>query len=484
MTGIEVGPPRSSPSCPEHVALNRASWDEARQGHASPTASAAGRWHPARRRGASSASRRRSSTCCPTTSRASTPSSSAAAPATSRPGWRGGAPGPSASTTRPSSSRPRPASSASTASTSRSCSATRSGSPTPTPRSTSRSASTAPRCGPTRTPGSPRPRACSARAAGCMFLTNHLLAYLTVAGHRGRRARRRAPQAPDVRHAPDGLARRAGIGRVPPRARRLDPAAARERLRGRGPGRDPGARGRDDDLRVDEPRVGPASGRARRPGRCASAADRRAGAPGLAIARLRPPRCALARARHRDGAQEGPQRMSSETEPVPPAVEPDDAAAEPAAEPLARRADADAGRRHRARAHRAAGPHRRPGRPARSATCASATGPSRRSAASRSRSTRARPTACSAPTAPARPRRSRWSAGCSRATRARSRSTARRSTSARSRPRPGIGYVPQELAIYPDLSARENLVFFGRLYGLGGAQLKDARRARSSRSSA
>ncbi len=36
----------------------------------------------------------------------------------------------------------------------------------------------------------------------------------------------------------------------------------------------------------------------------------------------------------------------------------------------------------------------------------------------------------------------------------------------------GIGYVPQELAIYPDLSAKENLEFFGRLYGLGGARLK------------
>jgi len=36
----------------------------------------------------------------------------------------------------------------------------------------------------------------------------------------------------------------------------------------------------------------------------------------------------------------------------------------------------------------------------------------------------------------------------------------------------GIGYVPQELAIYPDLSGKENLAFFGRLYGLGGAQLK------------
>ena len=36
----------------------------------------------------------------------------------------------------------------------------------------------------------------------------------------------------------------------------------------------------------------------------------------------------------------------------------------------------------------------------------------------------------------------------------------------------GIGYVPQELALYPDLSARENLEFFGRLYGLGGAALR------------
>ena len=35
-----------------------------------------------------------------------------------------------------------------------------------------------------------------------------------------------------------------------------------------------------------------------------------------------------------------------------------------------------------------------------------------------------------------------------------------------------LGLVPQELAIYPELSARDNLRFFGRLQGLGGSRLK------------
>jgi ABC-2 type transport system ATP-binding protein len=40
------------------------------------------------------------------------------------------------------------------------------------------------------------------------------------------------------------------------------------------------------------------------------------------------------------------------------------------------------------------------------------------------------------------------------------------------RAKAAIGYVPQDLAIYPDLTARENLAFFARLYGLTGAEAK------------
>ncbi len=36
-----------------------------------------------------------------------------------------------------------------------------------------------------------------------------------------------------------------------------------------------------------------------------------------------------------------------------------------------------------------------------------------------------------------------------------------------------IGYVPQDLAIYPDLSARENLRFFGKLQRLSGKRLDE-----------
>ncbi len=39
------------------------------------------------------------------------------------------------------------------------------------------------------------------------------------------------------------------------------------------------------------------------------------------------------------------------------------------------------------------------------------------------------------------------------------------------RGRGAIGLVPQDLAIYPDLNGQENLVFFGRLYGMGGDSL-------------
>jgi ABC-2 type transport system ATP-binding protein len=34
-----------------------------------------------------------------------------------------------------------------------------------------------------------------------------------------------------------------------------------------------------------------------------------------------------------------------------------------------------------------------------------------------------------------------------------------------------IGYVPQDIALYPDLSGNENLFFWGKMYGLGGKEL-------------
>ncbi len=35
-----------------------------------------------------------------------------------------------------------------------------------------------------------------------------------------------------------------------------------------------------------------------------------------------------------------------------------------------------------------------------------------------------------------------------------------------------LGVVPQEIALYPQLSARQNLEFFGRMYGMGGTELQ------------
>jgi ABC-2 type transport system ATP-binding protein len=35
-----------------------------------------------------------------------------------------------------------------------------------------------------------------------------------------------------------------------------------------------------------------------------------------------------------------------------------------------------------------------------------------------------------------------------------------------------IGVVPQDIALYPSLTATENLMFFGKMYGLGGKSLK------------
>jgi ABC-2 type transport system ATP-binding protein len=37
---------------------------------------------------------------------------------------------------------------------------------------------------------------------------------------------------------------------------------------------------------------------------------------------------------------------------------------------------------------------------------------------------------------------------------------------------PIIGLIPQEIALYPNLTLRENLLFFGRMHGLNGKELQ------------
>ena len=39
-----------------------------------------------------------------------------------------------------------------------------------------------------------------------------------------------------------------------------------------------------------------------------------------------------------------------------------------------------------------------------------------------------------------------------------------------------LGVVPQDIALYPDLTARENLFFWGKMYGLRGEAVEEARR--------
>ena len=79
-------------------------------------------------------------------------------------------------------------------------------------------------------------------------------------------------------------------------------------------------------------------------------------------------------------------------------------------------------------------------------------------------------TACSGRTGPARRRPSPCCAGSPCATRARSPSTGIEAGTLEAKA--AVGYVPQDLALYPDLSATENLTFFGQLYGLSGKELE------------
>ena len=100
-----------------------------------------------------------------------------------------------------------------------------------TRRSTSPSPSTARRSGPTRTAGSPRRRGCCGPAGELVFLVNGTLADALLPG------RGTAPDEQLRRARTSGCTGSSGRTttrrRLPPRLRRLDQAAARERLRGR-----------------------------------------------------------------------------------------------------------------------------------------------------------------------------------------------------------------------------------------------------------
>ncbi len=63
--------------------------------------------------------------------------------------------------------------------------------------------------------------------------------------------------------------------------------------------------------------------------------------------------------------------------------------------------------------------------------------------------------------------------GLLRATSGSTRVLGQEITPAASAAKGAIGLVPQDIALYPDLNAVENLTFFGRLQGLSGQRLKD-----------
>ena len=190
----------------------------------------------------------------------STWSSSGAAPPTGRPGSRGAGLGRSGSTTPAGSSRRPRRSRRSSTCGSRSCMPTPNGRRSVTRRFDLAFSEygAAIWCDPYRwIPEAAR----MLRPGGWLiFLGGPPAALALLSDGRRLRARRLPTASRLLRDAPDRVARREREdrrGRVPAAARRDDPAAALERLRDRGPHRDPAARGRHDDPRGHRaPRVG------------------------------------------------------------------------------------------------------------------------------------------------------------------------------------------------------------------------------------
>ena len=99
--------------------------------------------------------------------------------------------------------------------------------------------------------------------------------------------------------------------------------------------------------------------------------------------------------------------------------------------------------------------------------------PSPRSITSVSKSSAARSSDCSVPTAPAKPRLFACSAGCCRPTGGTLRVAGLDLRQARASARQRIGYVAQKFSLYGQLTVAENLDFFASAYGLHGARKRE-----------
>ena len=178
--------------------------------------------------------------CCRSRWKGSTSSSSGAGRPTSRPGSRGAARGRSASTSPRPSSRRHGRCRRASGSSFRCSRRARRRCRFRTRASTSPSPSTGRPSGPIRTPGFPRPRGCCDPAASSSSSSTARSSILTSPDEEERHPDASSCDRTSACTGSSGRTR--ALGRLPPRLRRLDPAAAAVGLRGSRPRRAAGAR--------------------------------------------------------------------------------------------------------------------------------------------------------------------------------------------------------------------------------------------------